>query len=195
MSTVTVPESFLSNAPKIDADSLYEIINGQRVELPPMSIRAVWLASRLQGFLGPFAEQHRLGTVVTEALFILDATMNLRRRPDVAFVSSQRWPLDRDLPETGDWKIVPDLAVEIASPTDVFEEMIAKMEEYFHFGVVQVWIISPAARKVMVFESPTKVRIVSLADDLDGGTLIPGFRLPMTELFKKKDLAANGRQS
>jgi Uma2 family endonuclease len=194
MSTVTIPEEFLIGAPKSDADILYEVINGQRVELPLMSILAAWLASRLQSFLGPFAEQHRLGTVVTAALFILDATINLRRRPDVAFVSNQRWPLDRDLPETGDWKIVPDLAVEIASPNDLLEEMIAKMEEYFRYGVAQVWIISPAARKVIVFESPTKVRIVSLADDLDGGSLLPGFRLSMTELFKK-NLAANGRQA
>src|SRR5437879_13743849 len=81
--------------PLMSDDALYEVVNGQRVELPPMSIYAVWIGSRLQARLAPFAEAKKLGTVVTEALFILDAANDLRRRPDVAFVSTERWPLDR----------------------------------------------------------------------------------------------------
>src|SRR5262245_34565523 len=68
-------------------EPLYEVVNGQRVELPPMSFYAVLIASRLQELLGPFVRTHGLGRVVTEALFILDAANNLRRRPDVAFLS------------------------------------------------------------------------------------------------------------
>ena len=48
------------------------------------------------------------------------------RRPDLAFVSAAKWPLDRLLPETGDWRIVPDLVVEVVSPNDVFQDVLSK---------------------------------------------------------------------
>jgi Uma2 family endonuclease len=83
---------------------------------------ATWLASRLHGRLYPYVEDKGLGTSVTAMLFVLDAEHDLRRRPDVAFVSAARWPLDRALPGTGDWDVVPDLAVEVISPNDVFKD-------------------------------------------------------------------------
>src|SRR5262249_28427013 len=73
--------------PSLQDAPLYEIVDGQRVELPPMSSFAGWVASRLDQRLGPFADNEGLGTVVTETLFLLDARRNLRRRPDVAFLS------------------------------------------------------------------------------------------------------------
>jgi Uma2 family endonuclease len=102
-------------------EPLYEIVDGRRVDVPPMSVYTTWLASRLHGRLWPYVEEHGLGTCVMEMLFILDAERNLRRRPDVAFVSADCWPLDREIPTTGDWDIVPDLAVEVISPNDIFQ--------------------------------------------------------------------------
>jgi Uma2 family endonuclease len=118
---VSEPENVLT----VQDEPLYEIVNGQRVDLPPMSAYATWLASRLRGRLWPYAEDKGLGTFVTEMLFVLDAEHNLRRRPGVAFVSTARWPLDRALPETGDWDVVPDLAVEVISSNDVFKDVLA----------------------------------------------------------------------
>src|SRR5207245_7354599 len=134
----------------------------------------------------PFADTHALGTVVVEMLFILDAERDLRRRPDVAFVSSQRWPLDRELPESGDWAVVPELAVEVVSPNDLLQNVLAKMREYFQVGVSQVWIVLPTERQVYVYNSPTDVRIRSSSDELDGGTLLPGFRLSVATLFTRE---------
>jgi Uma2 family endonuclease len=167
-------------------EALYEVVNGQRVELPPTSAYATWISSRLGHRLGPFAETHALGTVVLEMLFILDAERDLRRRPDLAFVSSQRWPLGREIPETGDWEVVPDLAVEVVSPNDLFQDVLAKMREYFQAGVSQVWIVLPAERQVYVYKSPTAVRILASSDELEGGTLLPGFRLSVATLFKSE---------
>jgi Uma2 family endonuclease len=171
-------------------EPLYEIVNGQKVELPPMSIFATWITSRLQSRLDPYAEAHGLGTVVTEGLFILDRVRDLRRRPDLAFVSAAKWPLDRPLPETGDWEMVPDLAVEVISPNDVFEDVLAKMEEYFRLGVGQVWIISPARRLVYVYDTPTTPRVLTAAAELEGGALLPGLRLPVGSLFQRQTQAA-----
>ena len=167
-------------------EALYEVVNGKRVEPRPTSAYASWIAARLGHRLGPFAETQALGTVVPEALFILDAERDLRRRPDLAFVSSRRWPLGLAMPESGDWAMVPDLAVEVVSPNDLFQDVFAKMREYFRVGVSQVWIVLPTERQVHVFNSPTDVRILSSSDELDGGTLLPGFRLSVATLFTRE---------
>jgi Uma2 family endonuclease len=168
----------------VQDEPLYEIVNGQRVELPPMSAYATWIASRLHGRLWPYVEDKGLGMSVTERLFVLDAEHNLRRRPDVAFVATARWPLDRALPETGDWDVVPDLAVEVISPNDVFKDVLAKVREYFHYEVQVVWVIAPEERQVYVYDAPTHVRILTGQDELTGGEVVPGFRMPLVHLFQ-----------
>jgi len=168
----------------VQDEPLYEIVNGQRVDLPPMSAYATWLASRLHIRLGLYAEDKGLGMAVTEMLFVLDAEHNLRRRPDVAFVSTARWPLDRALPMTGDWDVVPDLAVEVISPNDVFKDVLAKVREYFHYGVQAVWVIAPEEQQVYVYDAPTHVHILTEQDELTGGEVVPGFRMPLGHLFQ-----------
>jgi Uma2 family endonuclease len=186
MNDVAARESTVAPAAMVNGDEpLYEVVYGQRVELPPMSIYAVRMASRLQTYMGSFAEASALGTVVTEALFILDAERDLRRRPDVAFVAADRWPLDRALPEQGDWEVVPDLIVEVISPTDLLQPVMDKILEYFQVGVRQVWVVVPSVRQVHVYNSPTQVRIFTEDSELDGGTLLPNFRLPVGMLFQR----------
>ena len=163
-------------------DSLYEIVHGVRVELPPMSFLAIWIANRLNGFLWPFVDKNKLGMAIVEAIFILDVENDLRRRPDVAFVSAQTWPLDRPIPKVGDLPVAPDLAVEVNSPTDVMDKVIDKIIEYFHHGVREVWLILPMQGQVYVYTSPTQVRILTAEDELTD-TIVPGFRLNLAELF------------
>ena len=163
-------------------EPLYEIVDGQRVDLPPMRAYTTWLASRLHGQLWPYTEAQGLGTSVIEMLFILDAERDLRRRPDVAFVSAAQWPLDRALPSTGDWEVVPNLAVEVISPNDVFKDVLAKLREYFH-GVQLVWVIASEEQQVYVYDSPTHVRILVMGDEVTGDAVVPGFRLPLKRLF------------
>jgi Uma2 family endonuclease len=173
----------------VKEEPLYEVVNGQKAELPPNSIYPCWIASRLQTRLATHAEAHGLGIVVTKGLFILDPMHSLGRRPDVAFVSTAKWPLDRPLPETGDWELVPDLAIEVNSPNDVFLDVIAKMQEYFHEGVREVWIVVPSSRQIFVFASPAQVRIWTAGEELDGGSLLPGLRLPVGSLFQQQPKA------
>jgi Uma2 family endonuclease len=181
MSTVVLPEVGL---PPSNGDALYEIVNGIRVELPPMGIHSTLLGLELYKLLDMFVRQRRLGWVVAEALLILRQTPDLRRRPDVAFVSAQRWPLDQPVPKEGDWAVVPNLAIEVNSPHDTVKEVFAKLDEYFRHGVEQVWLIEPHSRKLCVYDSPTHVRILTDADTLDN-TVVPGFTLQIGELFQK----------
>jgi Uma2 family endonuclease len=167
-----------------DGEPLYEEIDGRRVELPPMSTIAAVLASELVIALGAFARQRSLGRAVVETLFRLPLPVSRNRRPDVAFVSVGRWPLDRPIPEEGNaWDVVPDLAVEVISPTDSVEELWDKIGEYFRAGVRLVWVVMPRPRLVYVFESPALVRGLTRADTLDGGAVLSGFTLPLASLF------------
>ncbi len=190
MSAVATLEPSARVAEPVKEEALYEIVNGQKVELPPMSIYSSWIASRIDRRLGSHAETHGLGAVVVEGLFILDPAKNLRRRPDVAFVSAEKWPLDRPMPETGDWELIPDLTVEVVSPNDVFQDVLAKMREYFRLGVKQVWIVLPVDREIYVYDSPKNLRILTAVDELDGGTLLPGLRLPVGSLFQRQPHSA-----
>lgn len=166
-------------------EPLYEIVDGQRVTVPPMSVYTTWLASRLHGRLWPYGEEHGLGMCVVEMLFILDAERNLRRRPDVAFVSTGRWPLDREIPLTDDWNIVPDLAVEVISPNDIFQDVLTKLPEYFQYGVQLVWAVVPEVQQVYVYDSPTQVCILTVHDTLTGGKVLPDLHLPLASLFRR----------
>jgi Uma2 family endonuclease len=166
------------------ADSLYEVVNGERVELLPMGIASTWLASILHLSLGSFVKERHLGRVVMEGLFVLDLEKNLRRRPDLAFVSARHWPLERPLPELGDWAIVPDLAVEVVSPNDLFEAVLAKMREYFEYGVTQVWLVVPSERQIYVYDAPARVRVFGATDDL-AETVVPEFTLKLAEFFQQ----------
>jgi Uma2 family endonuclease len=187
LATLQPPAAAVGPAPE---EPLYEIVNGQKVELPPMSVYSNHVAGKLFSRLNAHAETNALGSAVMECLFILDPVRDVRRRPDVAFVSAARWPLDRLLPERGDWQIVPDLAVEVVSPNDVFQEVLNKMREYFHVGVSQVWIVLPMDHEIYVYDSPTSPRVLTAADELDGGALLPGLRLAVGSLFQRQPPAA-----
>jgi Uma2 family endonuclease len=167
-----------------DLDLLFEIIDGQRVELAPMSYLATLIATSLVSELHQWAKTHNVGRAAGETLFQLGASANRSRRPDLAFVSYERWPKDRPLDaERNAWDVVPDLAVEVISPHDYAEELLDKIDEYFRAGVRVVWVVYPKHALVHVYESLTAVRVLSRDDTLDGGAVLSGFRLPLRELF------------
>lgn len=168
-------------------EPLYEIIDGQRVEIPHMSAFASILASRLLFELQSFAKTHALGQAVVETLFHLPVPVDRNRRPDLAFVSFERWPMDRPEPlEDNAWDVVPDLAVEVVSPNDDAEQFQEKIDEYFQAGVRLVWVIYPKLRRCHVYDSHSLIRIVNVLDTLEGGDVLPGFRLPLADLFPGK---------
>ena len=164
-------------------DTLYEVVDGEIVEKPPMGVWEFELASILQDILSPFARSHRLGRVVTEMIFDLGPPVNRQRRPDVAFISAASWPLSRRAPRAAAWAIVPELAVEIVSPSNPATHVIGKVLEYFAAGVSLVWVVYPDQEQVYAYDSPTSVRVFGRGDDLDGGAILPGFRLAIIDLF------------
>ncbi len=160
----------------------YEIIDGLRVETPPMSAESSVIASRLSHFLNAFALPS-LGQSVAEVLFHLPLQMDRNRRPDVAFVPFSRWPKTKRIPSSNAWDVLPDLVAEVISPSDLFDAVVEKVEEYFTSGIRLVWVIHPGLQRVYIFESPTQIRVLSRNDTLDGGVVLPEFRLQLVQLF------------
>ena len=124
-----------------DDDILYEVVDGKLVELGPMGAHEIWLATVLAGYLTNFVRQHQLGRVVQELLFDFTAMVQRKRRPDVAFVSYERWPRQRPVPHAEAWEVVPNLVVEVISPSDKGNDILDKVAEYFRIGVECVWVI------------------------------------------------------
>jgi Uma2 family endonuclease len=128
----------------------------------------------------------RPGQVVVEALFLipLSTDASRKRRPDLAFVSADRWPIDRPVSLRQDaWDVVPDLTVEVVSPTDIAQDLLGKVKEYFQAGVRLVWVVYPIQRCIHVYEAWNRIRVVTETDELDGGEVLPGFRRSLDGLF------------
>jgi Uma2 family endonuclease len=187
-SSPIVPENGTSESQSsilvsVPDDMLYEVVDGKIVE-KIVGVYEADIATLLIRFLAPFVAAHRLGRVLGETIFRIDQAKNLQRRPDVAFVSHARWPAHRKPPKVAVWDMVPDLAIEIVSPSNTADHVQEKIHEYFQAGVSRVWVAYPRQQEVYVYASATQVQIVPLGQDLDGGDLVPGFRLPLTALFE-----------
>ena len=103
------------------------------------------------------------------------------RGPDLSFVSAQRiapGPLPLSLFEGA-----PDLAVEILSPSNREGEIRGKVADYLAAGGRLVWVVDPIRRRVTVHEPGKQATLLLASDVLDGGPVLPGFRLPLGELF------------
>jgi Uma2 family endonuclease len=175
--------------PLIPDEPLYEVVGGRRLELPPMGAFPTQIASSLLFFLTRFVRDNDLGRVNSEMLYRLDPLIGLERRPDVAFVSFDRWPRDRPVPEDASWQVVPELAVEVVSPTDRAEDLMEKVEQYFEAGVLRVWVVYPRRRIVHDFEAFDRQSIVPRGGELAGPPLLPGFLLDLPTLFEDQPSA------
>lgn len=148
-----------------------------------MSVDSQVLGSRLAIFLSNFGIAQNLGEAYVEVMFQLPLKKDRKRRPDVAYVSYATWPKNKPMPPTNAWDVLPDVCVEVVSPNDKGDEIETKINEYIRSQVPLIWLIYPRQAVVYVYESGSRIRRLTVADALDGGTAIPGFVLPLTELF------------
>ncbi len=181
MSTVTEPQQTLLDDSVPSGDILYEMVDGKLVE-KDVSAYAAWIATFLSASLHHFCRENRAGTIATELVFILNASRKLRRRPDVAFVSPEKWPVDQPPPPTGDWDLIPDIAIEITSPHDTFAKVTRKVREYFQHGVTEVWVIIPEGQFVQVHRSANDITTFGPGDEIRS-EMISDWSMPVVELL------------
>jgi Uma2 family endonuclease len=168
-------------------EALYELVNGQRVEMPPMSIRAVTVATRLGTLINSFAGPRRLGEAFLEMLIQVPVPEDedRNRRPDVCFVSTLKLIEARpEDPDANAWDVVPDLAIEVTSPTDRAAEQREKVQEYLRLGIPWVWVVYPSLRIVDVYNSSGAARTFGPDGNLPGDPVLPGLEIPLGELFR-----------
>jgi Uma2 family endonuclease len=163
---------------------LCELIGGVLVEKPlgySESLLATMLIEMLNAFVGP--RNHGLVTAPDGTIRLWAGRVRI---PDIAFTSWDRMP-GRRLPKQPIPELAPDLAVEILSASNTRAEMKLKRQDYFAMGVRLVWEVDPEARTVSVYMSPDNPTVLNDSDPLDGGTVLPGFSLPLRELFGELD--------
>ena len=81
--------------------------------------------------------------------------------------------------------MIPDLVVEVISPRDTDRTIQRKLREYFAAGVRQVWVVRPLDESISIYDSPKSVRILGADEELDGGDILPGFRIPIAPIFRR----------
>jgi Uma2 family endonuclease len=170
-------------------DRLYELEDGVLVE-KAMGWQEAVLAAWIIGEITAYLKTHDLGQVMGAdgPLQILPGKVKL---PDVSFIGWKRFPKER-LGRRPIPALVPDLVVEVLSDTNTQREMDRKRKQYFQAGVTLVWYIDPKTRSARAFTSPTGVTQLDEDSALDGGQVLPGFRLSLRELFERADRQGSG---
>ena len=180
--TLYTPEDLLNLPENVQ----FELVGGQLVERN-MSQESSWIAGELHRRLANHCEATGLGWA-----FPADAGYQCFpddpgkvRKPDVSFVRNE--VIARFGMPAGYARFAPDLAVEVVSPHDIIEALSEKIDDYFSAGVRLVWVIDPLARKAFIHRPQGRGLILPEADELDGEDVVPGFRCPIGELFRRLD--------
>ncbi|MDX2040864.1 MAG: Uma2 family endonuclease [Acidobacteriota bacterium] len=162
-----------------DDDLDYEIVDGEK-EVKMAGAKHGEICAQVTGELFGYLKANKVGKLYSSnTTFQIGAN---ERMPDIAFVSAARIP-EEGTPATK-WEIPPDLAIEVISPNDVWEKVNEKVREYFAAGVQQVWLVSQLQQQVMIYDSPTQIRIVTPDEDLTGEVLLPGFKCRVADFFQ-----------
>jgi Uma2 family endonuclease len=161
---------------------LYELVDGTLVE-KPMGRPEAFIALELGAILRDFVNKHDLG-FCTGADDLVELMPKLVRGPDVCFVAWEKRP-DRTVDTDAISKCVPDLVVEVLSPSNTRNEMARKRKDYFFAGIRLVWEIDPRTRTAEAYTAPDEKTAIPADGSLEGSDVLPGFRLPLAKLFEK----------
>lgn len=167
---------------KLADDAVSEFVDGRVVE-KVMSTESTWTAARLTTHISIHLMQAGAGgdVLVEQSFRCVPDDPRGFRRPDVAFVAAGRVPTPAP---GGPLPFAPDLAVEVVSPTDGIEELETKLAEYRSAGVRLVWVVIPAVRTVRVYPLDGPDHALRAGDTLSGGDVLPGFAVPVADLFR-----------
>ena len=166
-----------------------ELVRGVLVVREPSTFRHGDLTLRVAAALRAHLSQERRtngwaearGRVATaDPGFTLGRNPDTVRAPDVAYVSRERFagPMPDGFPE-----LAPDLAVEVRSPGDRPGELLIKVGDFLSAGTQAVWVVVPPREQVVVYRADGMVSLLNVGDTLSDEVMLPGFALPLAELF------------
>jgi len=160
----------------------WELIDGEPVEMTPSADESSSVGATILGLLWSHVRAGRLGRLYgADGGFVLFPDRPTVRVPDAAFVRAERAPQGqarRSFP-----RLAPDLVVEVLSPSDRASEVVAKLEMYQEAGVPLIWLVDPEKTTITVIASGKSTKVLQSGDTLDGGDVLPGFTVPVAEIF------------
>ena len=162
----------------------YELIEGELFEMPPPGYAHGRLAVLIAHYILSFVQAQELGEVTVESGYHPPDGRHTLLSPDVAFLSKAKAPH----PFWGKYiPVMPDLAIEILSPTDTLRQVRRKAALYLQHGTQLVWIVLPTEKGVDVCRSVDGARLniefVGQEGRLSGEKVLPGFELELERLF------------
>ena len=159
-----------------------ELIRGVLQETVSVGRVHARIAIRIGGEFDRHVRRNRLGQVGgSDGGVLIERNPDTVREPDVYFVSAERLPLDDQ--SDGYLEVVPELVVEIVSPNDVQQDVREKIEMWLEHGVSMALEVRPATRAIVVHRPGASAVALTSNDVLDGGDVLPGFSLPLSEIF------------
>ena len=159
-----------------------ELIRGRLCETMSVGGEHGEVVLKLGFLMGSVVIPGRLGRLAgSDAGVILERAPDTVREPDIAFISAERLPLTERV--TGYYEIVPDLVVEIASPSDSRRAVNDKARMWRSYGVPLVWTVFANPRSVEVHRADGTIITLYEDDVLDGGEILPGFSVLVKDIF------------
>jgi Uma2 family endonuclease len=180
MKTLPVPLSPDDLLAMPDGDH-YELIDGIPRE-KRKGAKSDEIAGMIVSAVVTFVRQHRSGHVYGSKTGFRCFPNDRVRKPDISFIAAGRLKDDKS-PE-GDIDIAPDLAIDVVSPTDTYEEVTSKIMDYKTARVKLIWVISPETKTVLIRRLDGTCSELNESGTLSGEDVLPGFTCPVAELFE-----------
>jgi Uma2 family endonuclease len=163
-------------------EGLWELIDGELVAVNPTGEKHNRVVYKFVLRLGVHVDANQLGTVVMpDTGIVVSEQRQTVRSPDVGFIRGDRLPANRNV--WGFYRVVPDLIVEVRSPRDIRSELLAKGMMWLEAGAALVWLIDPITETVTELGRQRAPHELGRNETLDGSDVVPGFRMPISELF------------
>ncbi|MEK7404087.1 MAG: Uma2 family endonuclease [Acidobacteriota bacterium] len=160
----------------------HELVEGELTSMTFPKPKHAGVVSNVHYELKHFVKANKIGRVALGTGFVLGRDPDTLRGPDVAFLSARR--AKRVQPDEF-IEGAPDLAVEVASPSDSAEDLMKKVRQYLAAGGHTVWVVYPSLREAHVFEASGGARVVRGDESIEALDLLPGFSLPVSRLFEE----------
>ena len=180
-STMTAEEFFeWANRPE-NSSTLYELVDGEIVEMPSPGERhgtVCWLVSY---YLCSYVFKRRAGQVLTnDTGLVVRRNPDTVRGPDVTLFLEKR---SMDQLSPGHLQRVPNLLVEVLSPSDTFSQTLRRVDQYLELGVPMIWVLEPEERCVHQFRLDELRKRFDIGDTITGNGVLPDYECRVADFF------------